>query len=298
MAVCADRHSLMWRRGMHAVISGPSNPLGVFSPDLFDGRSVLVTGGGRGIGRAIAMGFARLGATVVIASRSADALKATAADVEAIGSKCFAVKTDIRDVSSVANLLKEVEGMGGVDFLVNNAGGQFPAKPSGISDNGWRSVVDLNLNGTWNMCSRFSPHLMDRGYGSIVNLVHTFVFDRGAPLMAHSGAARAGVVNLTRTLSPYLVQKNVTINALAFAFTESTGLDLELNALEKDEAWISSGLEAMGVGRTSSADEIAAIVAFLCSSAAMYVSGTVVVADRGSMQMNWPFSDGSTFQDF
>jgi NAD(P)-dependent dehydrogenase (short-subunit alcohol dehydrogenase family) len=210
----------------------------------------------------------------------------------------LAVTTDIRDVASVDRLLTEVEGFGGVDYLINNAGGQFPAKPSGISDNGWRSVVDLNLNGTWNMCSRFAPHLMDRGYGSIVNLVHTLVFERGAPMMAHSGAARAGVVNLTRTLSPYLVQKNVTINALAFAFTDSTGMDIELSTLEKDEAWLSSGIEATGVDRMSSSEEIAAIVVFLCSSAAMYISGTVVVADRGNAQMNLPFSEGSTFQDF
>jgi NAD(P)-dependent dehydrogenase (short-subunit alcohol dehydrogenase family) len=280
------------------VIEAPSDPIGSFSSGLFDGRAVLVTGGGRGIGKVIAKGFARLGANVVIAGRNPDALQSTTAEIEAMGAKCLAVGTDIRDVASVEHLLAEVEGMGGVDFLINNAGGQFPAKPSAISDNGWRSVVDLNLNGTWNMCSRFAPHLMERDSGSIVNLVHTSVFERGAPLMAHSGAARAGVVNLTRTLSPFLVQKNVTVNALAFAFTESAGLDLELGALEKDNAWMSSGLESMGVGRMSTPEEIAAVVIFLCSPAAMYISGTVVVADRGSAQMNQPFSDGATFQDF
>src|SRR4051794_4366057 len=191
-------------------------PLDVFAPGIFAGRVALVTGGGTGIGRQTALAFARYGADVVIASRDIDHLTPTAAEIEALGVRCLAVPTNIRDVDAVQSLHDQVyEHLGRVDFLVNNAGGQFPALPSDISDNGWRAVVDLNLNGTWNVISRFMQPMADAGFGAIVNIVHVFSFERGAPMFLHSGAARAGVVNMTRSLAPYLGYHGVTVNALA-----------------------------------------------------------------------------------
>src|SRR5213078_663238 len=114
-----------------------------------------------------------------------------------------------------------IERFGVPDYLINNAGGQFMTHPLNISDNGWRAVIDLNLNGTWNVTNRFMRPMMERRIGSIVNVVHVFSFERGAPMFAHSGAARAGVVNLTRSLAPYLEERNVTINALAPGLTLS-----------------------------------------------------------------------------
>ena len=129
----------------------------------------------------------------------------------------------MRVVASVERLRADaLARYGAIDFVINNAGGQFQAQPFAITDNGWRAVVDLNLNGTWNMCSRFAPHLMERGRGAIVNIVHAFVGERGAPMFAHSGAARAGVVNLTRSLAPFLEARNVTINGLAPGTTISS----------------------------------------------------------------------------
>src|SRR6185437_4990368 len=132
-------------------------------------------GGGTGLGREVALALARLGGHVVIAGRTAERLDEVATSIEASGGSCLAVPTNIREPAQVDALRDAVYGRHGrVDFLVNNAGGQFPGLPSTISDNGWRAVVDLNLNGTWNVTSRFMGPMAAAGSGSIVNVVHTF----------------------------------------------------------------------------------------------------------------------------
>jgi NAD(P)-dependent dehydrogenase (short-subunit alcohol dehydrogenase family) len=191
-------------------------PLSTFAPNLFAGRTALVTGGGRGIGREIALAFAHLGADLVIASRNEANLAATGRDIEELGRGCLAKVANVRKPEEVDALVDaSLDRFGHIDFLINNAGGQFPARPFDITDNGWRSVVDLNLNGTWNVTRRVGKHMVERGYGAIVSIVHIYSFDRGAPPFVHSGAARAGVVSMTRSLAYYLARKGVTINALA-----------------------------------------------------------------------------------
>ncbi|HEY7294089.1 MAG TPA: SDR family NAD(P)-dependent oxidoreductase, partial [Dehalococcoidia bacterium] len=186
----------------------------VLRPDLVAQRVAIVTGGGSGIGRVIALRLGRLGAQVVVAGRHGETLGDTQRQIESRGGVCMAQTTDIRDVVQVETLVAEtIERFGRIDFLVNNAGGQFPARPSEISDRGWRSVIDLNLNGTWNMCSRVGPRMVAQQFGAIVNIVHVYALERGAYFFAHSGAARAGVVNLTRTLANYWGRHNVTVNA-------------------------------------------------------------------------------------
>jgi NAD(P)-dependent dehydrogenase (short-subunit alcohol dehydrogenase family) len=262
------------------------DPLAVFAPGLFRGRTALVTGGGRGIGRAIALGFARLGANVVIASRKRENLDPTAAEIQALGVGCLAVPMSIREPEQVDALVRQaVERFGAIDFLVNNAGGQFPARPSDISDRGWRAVVDLNLNGTWNMCRRVGPLMVERKFGAIVNVVHVYSFDRGAPIFVHSGAARAGVVNLTRSLAWWWARHGVTVNALAPGTVATQGVREEEFAPMKM-------LEETAVGdvpahRLAEADEIAAITLFLCSPAARYVNGASLVADGALSLSNW-----------
>jgi len=261
-------------------------PDGIFAPGLFAGTTALVTGGGRGIGKAIALGFARLGADVVIASNEPQEMAETAPEVEATGAACLQVDMNIREIASVERLRDEaIARFGAVDFVINNAGGQFLSHPFKISDNGWRSVIDLNLNGTWNMCSRFMPHLMSRGRGSIVNIVHVFCFERGAPMFAHSGAARAGVVNLTRSLAPYLEERNVTINALAPGTTVSPAAAANYGLTE--EEWRAQPSRA----RFADPEDMAAIALFLCSPAARMINGAVIVADAAATQFNWPLLD-------
>lgn len=268
----------------------PADPIGTFAPGVFDGRIAVVTGGGRGIGRATAIGFARLGADVVIAGRDAESLAATKADIEAFGKRCLSVPTDIRDIESVENLINTTWAeFGALNFLINNAGGQFPAPPSKISDRGWRAVVDLNLNGTWNVCSRAVPKMLETGYGSIVNMVHTLSFDRGSPVFIHSGAARAGVVNMTRTMALYLSHRDINVNVIAPGAIDTTGFrEKEIAQMGPDpEATYDTVVQDTPMLRTATADEVAAQMLFLCSPAARFISGVALMSDGGLALGNW-----------
>jgi NAD(P)-dependent dehydrogenase (short-subunit alcohol dehydrogenase family) len=263
-------------------------PLSTFAPNLFEGRTAIVTGGGRGIGREIALAFAGLGADLIIASRSADNVNATARDIEALGRGCLAQVTNVRKPEEVDALVAAaIARFGKIDFLINNAGGQFPARPFDISDNGWRSVVDLNLNGTWNVTSRVGKHMVERGFGAIVSIVHIYSFDRGAPPFVHSGAARAGVVSMTRSLAYYWARKGVTVNALAPGTVATAGVreeEFAYSDIENYEAVAVKDIPAHRLGETS---EVAGICAFLCSPAARYINGASIIADGAYYMDNW-----------
>jgi NAD(P)-dependent dehydrogenase (short-subunit alcohol dehydrogenase family) len=264
------------------------DPLATFAPGLFRGKTALVTGGGRGIGREIALGFARLGANVVIASRNAENLEPTAEDIRGLGVECLSVAMSVRDVAAVDDLVaRSIERFGSIDCLVNNAGGQFPARPSQISDNGWRAVVDLNLNGTWNMCTRVGKHMLERRSGAVVNIVHIYSFERGAPAFAHSGAARAGVVSMTRTLAYFWARHGVTINALAPGTIGTRGLREEEFRPAEVEDYEQLAVQDIPAHRLGTATEVAAVTLFLCSPAARYVNGASLIADGALYTGNW-----------
>ena len=262
--------------------------LDVFAPDLFAGRTVVVTGGGRGIGRRIALAFGRYGANVVIASRHRENLDRVEEELRSLGAECLSLPTNIREIPEVEALLAaSLERFDQVDFLINNAGGQFPARPTEITDRGWRAVVDLNLNGTWNMCSRFGRHMLARRFGSIVNIVHIYSYDRGGSDWAHSGAARAGVVNLTKSLAYHWAHRNVTVNALAPGMVDTRGIREEEFAHSDKEDHASYARREIPARRFGESDEIAAITLFLCSPAARFVNGASIVADGAQYLGRW-----------
>jgi NAD(P)-dependent dehydrogenase (short-subunit alcohol dehydrogenase family) len=273
------------------------SPLDIFKPDLFKDRTALITGGARGIGLAMATAFARYGANVVIASRNTENLQSAHEHLTAINPNCLAQQVNIRDTADVENLVSAAkERFGGIDFLINNAGGQFPARPSQITDNGWRAVVDLNLNGTWNMCSRVAPLMVEQGFGAIVNVVHVYSFNRGAPPFVHSGAARAGVVNMTQSLAYYLARKGVTVNALAPGSIDTQGIHEEEFASAEYGDLAESTLRDVPAHRMGTAEEMAAITLFLCSPAARYINGASIVADGAQFMGNWaPMVDPEQF---
>jgi NAD(P)-dependent dehydrogenase (short-subunit alcohol dehydrogenase family) len=265
-----------------------TDPLGTFSSELFKDKTVLVTGGGRGIGREIALGFAKLGANLIIASRDEENLKPTQEDIEALGRACLAVPMSIREVDQVDELMdKSLQKFSSIDCLVNNAGGQFPARPFDISDRGWRSVIDLNLNGTWNVCSRVGKRMAQQGSGSIVNIVHVYSFERGAPPFVHSGAARSGVVSMTRSLAYYYARHGVNINALAPGSIATQGLREEEYAKAEMADYETQQIQDIPAHRLGTPEEVAAMTVFLCSPAAKYINGASLIADGGQYLGPW-----------
>ena len=224
----------------------------------------------------------------MIAGRNPDTLTSAAAEITGAGARCLDVPVNIRKTEQVEALVsRALDEFGAIDFLVNNAGGQFPARPSEITDRGWRAVVDLNLNGTWNMCSRIGPYMVGNRFGSIVNIVHIYALDRGAPPFAHSGAARAGVISLTKTLGHDYASRNVRVNAVAPGFVDTAGLrEHEFNPLQHKD-FEAMALRDVPAGRFADPDEVAAITLFLCSPAAAYITGATIVADGALSLGNW-----------
>lgn len=272
-------------------LPAPDDPLATYHPQLLRDTVTLVTGGGTGIGRATALAFARLGSDLVLAGRRAEPLEQVAAQARGQhGVRVLTVPTNIREPAQVEALRDAAYAeLGRVDALVNNAGGQFPVLPSQLSDNGWRSVVDLNLNGTWTMVNRFMEPMVQAGGGTIVTMVHTYVFDRGARFFVHSGAARAGVLSMTRTMASFLAPHGVTVNAIAPGLVDTSGM-----REHEGEAVAAIDLDALGqlglktTRRMGTVEEVAAGIVWLASPAARYVTGTVLVVDGGLLLDNWP----------
>ncbi len=247
----------------------------VFAANLFAGKTALITGGGTGIGYAIAEQLGRLGANLIIAARTVDTLKAAQQRLEAQAIRCDIAELNIRDADAVAELFEQLASRGTLpDILVNNAGGQFEARAVDISANGFRSVIDLNLNGTWHMSSNAGKRWIDAGMpGSIVNIV--LCCDNGLPDMVHAGAARAGVINMTKSLAAGWGPYGIRVNAIAPGTIKTSGLD------QYDQASLLKGVARLPISRMGTPEEIAEATAFLCSSAASYMTGTVLQVDGG-----------------
>jgi citronellol/citronellal dehydrogenase len=241
-----------------------------YAADLLAGRSALVTGGGTGLGRAIAAGLARAGADVVIAARRRDVLDETATELRsATGAKIDVDQVDIRDLDTVHALADRHPN---IDVVVNNAGGQFPQKARDFSPNGWRSVVDLNLNGTWNMIQTFGDRMLDGDGGAICNIVATV--GRGIPGIAHSASARAGVIELSRTLA-YEWGPGVRLNCVAPGQFHTDAWD------QTYEDGVGAGYVEQPLPHVGHASDVANAVVFLVSPASRFVTGEVLYVDGG-----------------
>ncbi len=247
----------------------------IFRAGLFTGKTAVVSGGGTGIGRAIACELASLGATVIICSRSAEHIEPTRAEIEAAGGHAIALICDIRDVDAVEAFWSDaIERAGPVDALVNNAGGQFLSPAELISPGGWRAVIETNLTGAFNMSrAAFLHGFRERG-GTIVNIVADMW--RGFPGMAHTGAARAGVVNLTQTLALEWAAAGVRVNAVAPGLINSSGLKTYPEAVRAQLDAIARDIPARRMGTE---EEVAAAVLFLLSPASAFISGATLRVD-------------------
>ena len=247
----------------------------MFAPSLFENKTILVSGGRSGIGYAIAKSYLQYGAQVFIASRKKELLEKAAKELKQYG-QCHAVTCDIRSLEDIDTLAKNIrETTGRLDILVNNAGGQFPAPAHVMAEKGWTAVINNNLNGTFYMCQKMAnSFFIPQKNGNIINITAN-VF-RGFPGMAHTGAARAGVENLTKSLGQEWANHGIRVNAVAPGTIETSGLD-NYPPLMQDFFRKSESENLMG--RFGKAEDVANAVLFLSSSLASYISGITLPVD-------------------
>ena len=250
----------------------------VFRPGLFAGEVHLVTGGGSGIGRCVAHELAALGAHVVLIGRTAAKLETVADEIRDDGGRASTSAFDIRDEPAVvAAVTAIVEAHGRIHGLVNNAGGQFPAPLAAISKNGFQAVVTTNLTGGFLMAREVYLRSMQAHGGAIVNMAADMW--NGMPGMGHSGAARAGMVNLTKTAALEWAASGVRVNAVAPGWIASSGLDSYGPAMVPMIRRLASQVP---LGRIGVEAEVSGAICFLLCPAAAFVTGITLAIDGGA----------------
>ncbi|CAG7831555.1 unnamed protein product [Allacma fusca] len=251
--------------------------MSVLRPNLFRGSVAIVTGGGSGIGRAITYELLTLGCKVVIASRNAERLEKAAKELGEVGD-VTSIPCNIRKEEEVQALISQaLEKYGKLDFLVNNGGGQFMSPVESMSLKGWNAVVETNLTGTFLMCREAYNQWFKANGGSIVNIVADMW--RGFPMMAHTGAARHAVVNLTQSLAIEWAEDGVRVNSVAPGMVESSTAAANYG---KEANVFDVVKEYLPTKRTGVPDEVSSVVCFLLSPGASFISGTTIKVDCGS----------------
>ena len=247
-----------------------------FQSNLLFGRTALITGGGTGICRGIALALAAHGCDVAITSRSADHLEPTADEIRAKGRRAVAVPADVRDPAAVeAAVTRTVEDLGGLDILVNGAAGNFLCLAEQLSPNGFGAVVDIDLKGTFHCSKAALPHLKKNG-GVVLNISATLHY-LGTPAQLHVASAKAGVDALTRVLAVEWGPYGIRVNGIAPGpIADTEGVRRLLDDAAKQRAEKTTPLQRLGL-----VEDVSNAALFLCSQAASYITGVTLVVDGG-----------------
>jgi len=241
-------------------------------------KIALVTGASRGIGRAIAIGFAEAGADVAVAARSEDDLETLAKEIDAAGRKALVVPTDVRDRTAIEAMIEStVEEFGRLDILVNNAGGSnFMAPIVGLRPEGWDKLRTLNLDSVFHATQIAAQKMVDSGGGSIIQIASVAGIE-GAQGLSPYSAAKAGVIMMSQAVAKELAGSGIRVNSIAPGW-----IDTPLNEwMTSDEATLSEAEKMIPMGRIGTADEIVGAAIYLASEASSFVTGTTIVIDGG-----------------
>lgn len=246
----------------------------MFIENLFKDKIAVVSGGGSGIGFSIAQQLLQLGAKVYILSRKEEKLQKAVAQLQAFGD-CQYFVCDIRDTEAIEQMAKGIQTKDGrLDILINNAGGQFPSLAEDISIKGWNAVINNNLNGTFYMTQTLAKtFFIPQKQGTIVNIIVNIY--RGFPGMSHTGAARAGIDNLTKTLAVEWSKHHIRINSVAPGIIKSTGLK------NYPPEMVEGIAKTIPMKRLGTTEEVAYLSLFLASPMANYITGETIYVDGG-----------------
>jgi len=255
------------------------------SPFSLEGKTAIVTGGGTGIGKSIAIEYARAGADVGIASRKMEHLEPVAKEITALGRRAFAMAVDVRQEDQVKALVaKAVADWGRLDVMVNNAGASFLSRPEDISPNGWNAVVQINLNGVFFGCKWAAKQMMAQSAGGVIINISSLAGVNGSAMMSHYGAAKAAVINYTRSLAMAWGRQGIRVVCVAPGPVETEGYVDNLRRVTPDADEVYTRVASrVGLGRWGTVEEIAWPCVFVASAAGGFINGATIEIDGGAI---------------